>query len=93
MTLLRQARLSAGLTIEAAARSTRVSVDYLRRIELSGDCSYPLAMRLSRVYSCSANVFIQQRGQAAQQRSGGGAAKGDSAPRKRDQQDMNTPRY
>jgi transcriptional regulator with XRE-family HTH domain len=61
--LLRQAREQAGLSLEAAARLARVSVDYLRRVEMSGDCSFPLAKKLSRIYSCSANLFILQIGQ------------------------------
>jgi hypothetical protein len=56
------ARSRAGLTIEDAARQARVCVAYLRRVERSGDCSYPLAMRLSRLYRCSANVFLYTKG-------------------------------
>ena len=52
------ARNRAGLTLEDAACQVRVCVSYLRRVERSGDCSYPLAMRLARLYRCSANVFL-----------------------------------
>lgn len=52
------ARNRAGLSLEDAARRARICVSYLRRVERSGDCSYVLAMRLARLYRCSANVFL-----------------------------------
>lgn len=52
------ARQRAGLSLEDAAKQARVCVQYLRRVERSGDCSYVLAMRLARLYRCSANVFL-----------------------------------
>lgn len=52
------ARKRAGLELSEAAKRARVCVSYLRRVERSGDCSYVLAMRLSRLYRCSANVFL-----------------------------------
>jgi transcriptional regulator with XRE-family HTH domain len=57
-----QAREAAGFTIEEAAKRARVCVAYLRRIERNGSCSFPLAMRLSRLYQCSANVFLYHQG-------------------------------
>ncbi len=58
MTPAERARHCANLTIEEAAHRARVCVQYLRRVERSGDCSYVLAMRLARLYRCSANVFL-----------------------------------
>lgn len=58
MSPAQRARVNAALTIEEAARRARVCVSYLRRVERSGDCSYVLAMRLARLYRCSANVFL-----------------------------------
>ena len=55
------AREQAGLTLTEAARRARVCPAYLRRIENSGGCSYPLACRLAKLYRCSANVFLQGR--------------------------------
>lgn len=71
--LLRQARENSGLSLEAAAGQARVSVNYLRRVEASGQASFPLSQRLSRLYSCSANLFVQQvkhRGQMTTARNG-----------------------
>jgi len=72
------AREAAGFSLEQATQSARICPAYLRRIERSGGCSYPLAMRLSRLYRCSANVFIysnkgsetptKQTGSATQQK-------------------------
>lgn len=56
------ARDRAGLTLEDAARRARIGVSYLRQVERSGDCSYVLAMRLARLYRCSANVFLYTKG-------------------------------
>lgn len=77
MTPAIQARQQAGLTLEQAAKQARIGIPYLRAIEKGrGACSYPLAMRLSRLYRCSANVFLytkkgsetpaKRTGQAAQ---------------------------
>lgn len=52
------ARGRAGLSLEEAAHRARIGVSYLRQVERSGDCSYVLAMRLARLYRCSANVFL-----------------------------------
>lgn len=54
------ARNRAGLTIEDAAQKARVCTQYLRGIERGRGtyCSYPLALRLARLYGCSANVFL-----------------------------------
>jgi transcriptional regulator with XRE-family HTH domain len=59
MTSAAQAREAAGFTLEQAAKKARICTSYLRAIEKGrGTCSYPLAMRLSRLYRCSANVFL-----------------------------------
>jgi transcriptional regulator with XRE-family HTH domain len=58
MTAAAIARMKAGLSLEEAAKRARVCSAYLRRIERSGGCSYPLAVRLARLYRCSANVFL-----------------------------------
>lgn len=73
--LLRQAREKAGLSIIEAASRVRVCVDYLRRIERTGLCSYPLSQRLSGLYGCSANLFINQIGQTTKARRGSGNSK------------------
>lgn len=59
MTPAKRAREQAGLTIEEAARKARVCPAYIRRAESGrGAVSYSLAMRLSRLYGCSANAFL-----------------------------------
>jgi len=58
MTPARLAREAAGLSLEEAAKRARVCVAYLRAIERHGGASYGLAVRLSRLYGCSANVFL-----------------------------------
>lgn len=58
MTSASQAREAAALTLDVAARKARVSVSYLRRIERHGGATYALAMRLARLYGCSAHVFL-----------------------------------
>jgi hypothetical protein len=62
MSPARQAREKAGLGLEETARSARICVAYLRRVERSGGCSYPLALRLARLYRCSASVFLLKGG-------------------------------
>lgn len=70
-----QARQSAGFSIEEAARQAGCSTGYLRRIERSGGSSYPLAQRLSRLYRCSANLFLMRSsGQADTKRTKKGTA-------------------
>lgn len=61
MTPSQAARKAAGLSLEAAAKQAGCSPDYLRRVERNGGCSLPLAQRLSRLYRCSANVFITKQ--------------------------------
>lgn len=53
-----QARQDAGLSLQQAAKLARVCPAYLRRVEKHGDAPYVLAMRLARLYSCSANIFL-----------------------------------
>ena len=60
MTPAAQAREKVKMTQEQAAKQARICVSYLRRIERSGGCSYPLATRLARIYRCSANVFLMK---------------------------------
>lgn len=58
MTLARKARKAVGLTLEEAARQAGLSVSTVRRMETLGGGSYAHAVRLSRVYRTSANVFL-----------------------------------
>lgn len=64
MTSLASAREAESLSIEEIARRAEISVEYLKRIENGiangGGCSisYPLALRLARLYRQSANVFL-----------------------------------
>lgn len=61
MTPAAQARKKAGLELTEAAQQASICETYLRRVEKSGGCSYPLAQRLSRLYRCSANVFLMKQ--------------------------------
>src|SRR5579863_1246636 len=54
----RDAREKAGLSVEEAAKRARVCVPYLRAVERRGGASYVLAMRLARLYRCSATIFL-----------------------------------
>lgn len=58
MTPAESARISAGLSVEQAARRARVCPQYLRAVERRGGASYGLAMRLAAIYGVSANVFV-----------------------------------
>lgn len=53
-----QARDTAGLTLQQAARHARVGESYLRRVELHGGAPYVLARRLARLYCCSIHLFL-----------------------------------
>jgi len=53
-----QARISARLSLEEAAKRARICPAYLRRVEREGHASYVLALRLSALYGCSLNVFL-----------------------------------
>jgi len=79
MTPARSAREAAGLSIEEAAKRTRVCVAYLRAVERHGGASYGLAMRLSRLYGCSANIFLYHA-------SKGSETPGQHKPEKRQRQ-------
>ncbi len=57
-----EARERAGLSLEDAAKKARVCARYLRDIERRGGAGYGLAMRLSRLYGCSANLFLYGEG-------------------------------
>lgn len=58
MSPVSHAREKVGLSVDEAARSASISTDYLKRIERLGNCSFPLARRLARLYECSVNVFL-----------------------------------
>jgi len=58
MTPATHAREAAGLTLDQAAKQARICSSYLRAVERRGGASYVLAMSLTRIYGCSANVFI-----------------------------------
>jgi hypothetical protein len=58
MTPAMNAREQAGLSLAEAAKRVQVCVSYLRAIERRGGASFRLAMRLSRLYGCSANIFL-----------------------------------
>lgn len=66
MTPAAQARQKAGLELAEAARQAGCCERYLRRIERSGGCSFPLAQRLARLYRCSANVFLMKMKQGSE---------------------------
>jgi hypothetical protein len=53
-----RAREQAGLSLMEAAKRVQVCVSYLRAIERRGGASFRLAMRLARLYGCSANIFL-----------------------------------
>lgn len=52
------ARSRAGLTLEAAAKSARVTPAYLRSIERHGGASFGLAQRLASIYGCRIDLFL-----------------------------------
>lgn len=54
----RNARIAAGLTIQAAAKRARITPAYLGGCERKRDFPYILAERLSRIYQCRLDVFL-----------------------------------
>lgn len=58
MTPAMLARQATGLSVEEAARRAHICTAYLRTIERRGGASYGLAIRLARLYGCSANLFL-----------------------------------
>jgi len=52
------ARERAGLTVQQAANRVNICEAYLQRIERHGKAPFEPAMRLSRVYDCSAMLFL-----------------------------------
>jgi transcriptional regulator with XRE-family HTH domain len=62
MTPAMQARINAGLTVQEAARRSRISAAYLRRIEQHGGASWVLACRLAALYQCRIDVFLSSMG-------------------------------
>jgi hypothetical protein len=65
MTPATRAREAVGLTLDQAAKQARICSSYLRSVERRGGASYPLALRLSRLYQCSANVFLIKGGETS----------------------------
>lgn len=61
MTPAARARTLAGLTIQEAARRAHISARYLRHVEHHG-ASYPLALRLARLYDTRIDIFLGGRG-------------------------------
>ena len=59
MSNLRKARLTAGFTLEEAAKRSRYSAAYIRSAE-TGGCliSWVMAERLSRLYNCNMTLFL-----------------------------------
>lgn len=53
-----RARIKAGFTLKKAAIRMRISEKYLRQLERSGRAPLKTARRLSRLYKCSAEIFI-----------------------------------
>lgn len=51
-------RVEAGYSLQRAAKLARVEPEYLRRVEKRGGSSYVLAVRLSRLYRCSIQIFL-----------------------------------
>jgi len=72
MSPAREARETAGLSREEAARRARVSPDYLKKLESGGQFSYVLACRLSRIYGASGRVFLTM-GRGTKKQAAGGA--------------------
>lgn len=62
MSKTREARITAGLTLGEAARRARICVTYLRRVENHG-APYCLALRLSHIYECPIDAFLNFGGQ------------------------------
>src|SRR5579872_7232393 len=62
------ARQTAGLNLEEAAKKAQICPAYLRAVERRGGASYVLAMRLARLYGCSANVFLYSKGSETPER-------------------------
>ncbi len=52
------ARLNANLSLEDAAKRSRISIGYLRQIEHRGSAPYSLAKRLSALYGCPLTIFL-----------------------------------
>jgi transcriptional regulator with XRE-family HTH domain len=55
-----QARIDANLTVEESAKRARICAAYLRRVEREG-APFALAVRLSHIYGCNIDVFLQFR--------------------------------
>jgi len=57
MTPAQHARLSAGLSVDEAARRAHICEAYLRQVERQG-APYALARRLAALYHCPIDVFL-----------------------------------
>ncbi|MDQ3814826.1 MAG: helix-turn-helix transcriptional regulator, partial [Armatimonadota bacterium] len=73
------ARMTAGYTLEEAARRLRLHPRYLRSLELHGGASLKMARKLADLYGCDGNVFVYAPAYL-QQLSGHGAAAGPLLP-------------
>jgi transcriptional regulator with XRE-family HTH domain len=58
MTSAKQARITAGLTLEAAAKRARITPQYLRQIEQANNAPYHTARRLAAIYGAPIQVFL-----------------------------------
>jgi transcriptional regulator with XRE-family HTH domain len=82
MTVIEAARRAQGLSLTEAAKRTRLSARYLRRIELHGCDSYGTAQKLAWLYQAPLDAFLNPRadqsarGDARRQGSGTPAASG-----------------
>jgi hypothetical protein len=56
------ARESAGLALDAAAKKLRISPRYLRTKEIHGDWPWSLANRAAKLYQCRLKTFLYCRG-------------------------------
>jgi hypothetical protein len=52
------AREQAGISVVEAASRAEISVAYLRRKEIHGSWPYALAVRLSKMYGVSCQIFL-----------------------------------
>jgi len=59
-------RAEAGYSLQRAAKLARIEPEYLRRVENHGGASYVLAVRLSRLYQCSMQIFLYPHAQTTE---------------------------
>jgi hypothetical protein len=58
--------MNVGFSLRRAAKLVRVEPEYLRRVEIHGGAPYVLAVRLSRLYQCSMQIFLYTHVRTAQ---------------------------